>query len=567
MSSNYTNEENLLEGDNGGFIGREEEREKFRLLLREYAVARKGFFGSLMGSPRPKNKNEKQPEIQSRVMVINGEAGSGKTRLALQLRQIALKEREFKGKFRVSRLEWQEAMGRDQRVAGLNTHLPIPAEVALDMFNTHFIRDDFEGQFEEYRAAVEQTRQLAKTVSGAELTAVWEFRGRALGRGMRQVAQEKPLVFILDNFVGSAALNEVVGTMLEESGGQVSWIIIGTDLPPNFDTAEGHYLNFELKPFSEDELLRCLQVEFTRYQEDSGLELEIPEYRSPDKIAWLQKVTGGLPLTTRLAAFLLHSGLTVEDLPEPEKDKVSGLLKLFLTEPLGPGHPDRLKLYTLASLRRPEKGLLAAILDLRQDMLSSDEIILLMQSRYSFLFEPGQPMALHPLVSGPLRSWLLEPAQRQEENGLARVNNRAIDFLWERLRDWGQNFTNLPTRIRDVKWSNWALDLAWHSFWLDEQLGWREILPLFIAGLEYKPTVATTIVTAIEQLADIGAIGDTAESKAQVALLQKLAATPTDKTLWQELNKLGIADGWFDQRWPQFAAQFEFIVEEKLKLN
>jgi hypothetical protein len=382
---------------------------------------------------------------------------------------------------------------------------------------------------------------------------------------MRQAAQDKPLLFLLDNFVGSIELNQVIAAMMEESGAQVTWLIIGNNLPDSFDISKGHFLPFDLKPFSDDELLRCLQMEFTRYQEDSGLELEIADYRSPDKITYLQNVTGGLPLTARLAAFLLHSGTTVEDLPENENDKVSALLKLFLTEPLGSGHPDRLRLYTLAALRRPEKGLLAAILNLSQDMLSSDEIILLMQSRYSFLFEPGQPITLHELVSVPLRSWLLEPEQRQEENGLAKVNNRAIEFLSERLRDWGQNFTNLPARIRDVKWSNWALDLAWHSFWLDELLGWREILPLFIAGLEYKPTVAVTIATTVAQLAEIGAIGDSAESKAQLTLVQKLVATPTDKILWQELNTLGLSEGWFDQRWPQFAAQFEFIVTEKLK--
>ncbi len=565
MSSNYFNEENLLEGDSGGFIGREEEREKFRQILREYNVTKKGFFGSLMGSPRPKSNKENQPKIQSRVILITGEAGSGKTRLSLQLRQIALKEREFKGKFRVSRLEWQEAIERDQRVAGLSSRKPIPAEVALDIFNTHFVRDEFEGQFEDYRATVEQTRQLAKTVSGAELSAVWDFRARALGRGMRQAAQDRPLIFLLDNFAGNTELNQVIEAMLEESGSQVTWLIIGNNLPDSFDTVEGRYFSFELKPFSDDELLRCLQMEFTRYQEDSGLELEISDYRSPEKITYLQKVTGGLPLTARLAAFLLHSGLTVEDLPENENAKVSELLKLFLTEPLGLGHPDRLRLYTLAALRRPEKGLLAAILDLSQDMLSSDEIILLMQSRYSFLFEPGQPITLHQLVSVPLRTWMLEPEQRQEENGLAKVNNRAIEFLSERLRDWGQNFTNLPTRIRDVKWSNWALDLAWHSFWLDEQLGWREILPLFIAGLKYKPAVAATIATTVAQLAEIGAIGDSAESKSRLNLVQNLAQSPTDKALWLELNGQGRAEGWFDQRWPQFAAQFEFIVEERLK--
>jgi hypothetical protein len=381
----------------GNYTGREAEQERWREMLREILSGKKGFFGSLLGgAPKPA---EVDSAIKSRVILVGGVAGVGKTRFSLKLREITNKEKMFKGKFRVSRLDWYEAAERDRRLAVLPIEQTPPPDLVLETLHLHFTRDDFELSFEVYQKALAETEKLAQTVSGEELKAVWEYRARALGEGIAQAAKDdKPLILMVENFQKIAALDWLLRPMLQESGSQVTWILVGANVEPSWknEVHPDRYINYQLEPLTENELLDFLATEISRYsditlEDENGkpVELPKPDYRSPEKIAHLFKASKGLPLAARMEAYLLQIGLTVEEI-ELQADPIAGLLEETIYESFEANHPDRFKVYSIGLLRRPEPGLVGAMLSLRADFLPVNDLLRQMRSRYTFLFEPGQ---------------------------------------------------------------------------------------------------------------------------------------------------------------------------------
>src|SRR3954454_6461516 len=67
----------------GAFVGREDEQTRFREMLLDMAGGRKSFLGGLLGGGTRQTKVNLP--IKSRVMLIEGQGGSGKTQLSLRL--------------------------------------------------------------------------------------------------------------------------------------------------------------------------------------------------------------------------------------------------------------------------------------------------------------------------------------------------------------------------------------------------------------------------------------------------------------------------------------------------
>ncbi len=558
-----TSEAKASEVAAGYFVAREDEQNRFREMVRAMIGPRRGIVGNLFGSGVPKQTSVAAP-IKSRVILINGPEGIGKTRLGLRLREICQKEKEFVRRLKISRLDWREARYRDQRLAALRFAEIVPPDVALDTLFTHFVREDFAAQLNEYREALEETRQLARKVSGAELEAVWEYRARALGRGLGNVSAERPLVFIQDNCEWAKGADKWVRLVMEESGPLVIWIIIGQDAPDDYagQIAAERFEQMQPGLLSPEELLRFFSAEMNRYNDTEGEKAT----RSPDQIGKLHTVTQGWPIAAKLAVFLMQAELDASDLPisAAAQTSVEQLLLEFLNGPLGAGHPDRLKLYSIALLRRPERGLLTALLDLRPDMLTSGEILKTLQARYSFLFEPLQDMMLHSAIERPLRSWLLTPERRDDEQGLGRLNRRAMGFLNERLENWGQNFPTLQSRVQEIKWREWALDKVWHAFWLGQEEGWREALPLFVAALAYKPDFVPQITGAISWFEDMGVLDKDSQSLLR-QLEQATTTGPDQKTALAQIQAYEVEHGIFRQKMPRFASELSSILEQSLE--
>jgi hypothetical protein len=544
-----------LEIETGKFIGREVQLEQFRNILRELLKTRRGLFGSRKDEISPPGKS------LARVVEISGLDGYGKTLLSLQMRYITRHEREFKGKFRVSRLDWSERLSRDQRVAHLRNSSRISPDDALDVIYNHFVREDFESQFEVFR----RERETGSNRLNSQATL--EQKARALGQSFRQAAHDKPLVFFLDNYQGNAELGAILPIILLESGSQVVWLFSGGEVPAEVAniTAPERYYRCHCGPLNDQELFMLLETEFNSYSLENGVEplVEIKSFRYEENLGLLREITRGSPLAVRMATYLLATGIPLEDMPRNKPEPLTTLLEAILDEPLGPGHPDRLRLYSLFGMRRPEAGLLSALLDLRQDMLSPDELAMLLQIRYSFLFEPTRQMVLHPALEVPIRRWLMRPESRYSENGMAKINRRAVEFLGDRLKSWGQNFLNLPERVRDIKWSNWALDLIWYAFWLDERNGWKEALPLFLAGMAYKNSVAQAVLELTEQIFEVGGLSSE-DSRALLKTLRNAYYETAGMEGWHELYQAGNKENWFSERWPQFTAEFEYVVAQKL---
>ncbi len=553
----------------GTFVGRQAEQARFRQMLLELAGPRKGFFRGLLGPSSRKSKAPKTWPIKSRVVLITGPAGSGKTRLAFRLREIVQKEKEFVQRFRTIRLDWAELFERDTRLTARLAGEPLSPEILLDLLHNHCLRENGEPYFEAYRAALDETKTLAKTEQGAELQAVWEYRARALGKSLKEWSYERPLFFFLENisFI-KLAFQTIIIPILEESGSQVFFILSGetvsTDL--NGQIQPERLAIFQPEPFTPDEIRAFLEIELLRYKSSRKLNAvaeEVP-LLSPGLVEQLEEITGGLPLACRMAAFLLQTGLSIEDLKVTSAETLPLLAEQLMTGPLGAGHPDRLKLYALTVLRRPEPGLLSALFDLRKDMLEIDETLERFNQRYTFLFEPGRAMTLHAALLPAFRRWLAHPDHRDESAGLVKVNQHGLEYLDTRLQEWGANFSSLSARLSDLKWRDWALDKIWHSFWISEDLGWPVALALLVAGLGLRPTFARQVTALLEKVAQEGLLDERGHQRLGHFRETVLMPLKNCRPILREFRMMGQEGSFFAKGLPQSAPELSKIIEELL---
>lgn len=554
----------------GTFVGRQAEQARFREMLREMAGPRKGFFSSLMGGTPRKTKTSKTSPVKSRVVLISGQAGSGKTRLSLRLREIVQKEKEFTHRFRTVRFDLADIFQRDTRLSARLDGENLSPEVVLDLLHNHILRENGEGYFEDYRAALVETAELARTVQGAELQAVWDYRARAFGQSLKVWSNDRPIILILDDIsLITTNLISLLKTILEESGSQILVIMAGEFVPPGLAEVimPERFAAFETGPLSEEELKSLVEIELLRYRTGHrpGAGQPGQTLLFPGLLEDILQITGGQPLACRVASFLLQTGLSASDLTanpgEGQPEILTRLAEKFIAGPLGPGHPDRLKLYALAVLRRPEPGLLAALFDLRKDMLEIDETLGRFNQRYAFLFEPGRPMNLHRALLPAFRHWLVQPDRRSDQGGLVKVNQHGLEYLDTRLQEWGANFGSLSDRLNDLKWREWALDKTWHSFWISEELGWPVALSMLVAGLGLRPLFARQVTALLEQVDKAGLLDERGQQR--LALFRKSVVLPPEETqpILDEYRMLGREGNFFINGLPQFAPELSNIIE------
>jgi hypothetical protein len=460
-SVRITTDERSNNPSSKNFVARSQEQAKWSDLLRGLVGPKRGLLSTvLLGNAAPKQSKVETPS-KSHLVLISGSSGVGKTSLALRLRDTAQHDKEFTRRFRTTRLDWSEARERASDLAAILVGQLIPFPVLLDLLHNHLEREDFLPYLEEYQRACDETAKLRQTVQGAELEAVWEYRAKALGRCLKLISGEKPLLFFMDTCDVLAASITMLHPIFEESGSLVVWVLTGESLGALEQWeqifAPTRLLSLPLTAFSPEETRHFLEVELSRYvaKKEAVPTATPPIYKSPSQVLSLTELSAGLPLGLRILVYMLESGLKLEELVssavEPSSE-INWLLNRLLSDLLGPGHPDYLKIYAFGLLRRPERGLLAALLDLHQDMLPINEILQRLNARYEFIFEPNRQMRLHTALERPLRLWIQSP-ERAHDPGFGRMKQRALSYLEERLRDWGQTFKGLSSKMSDVKWT------------------------------------------------------------------------------------------------------------------
>ena len=554
----------------GSFVGRQVEQARFReMLLEMIAPTGKGLFGSLFAPAPRKPKNPKDWPIKSRVFQITGPAGSGKTSLTLRLAEITRTDKEFSNRFRTLRLAWAEVFERDNRLtARLEGEQPAP-DVLLDLIHNHCLREDGEPYFEPYLAAIEETRTLAKTVQGQELEAVWRYRAQALGKGLREWSYDRPLLFFFDDLDLTGQVGQLIyPAIFEETGSQFFAILSGEPVPPDLvgEVRPERYAMFRLEPASPAEFKALIDMDLQRYRANQGpnsIKL------SPDLIGQLMELSEGFPLGGRLVMFLLQSGLSMDELKvvagDSEGENLPWLAQGLVDGPLGKIHPDRLKLYALAVLRQPEPGLLAALFDLRKDMLDFDETLERFNQRYAFLFEPGRQMSLHSALLPIFRRWLAQPDHRTDPSGPVKVNQHGLEYLDIRLQEWGASFSGLTDRLNDLKWREWALDKMWHSFWISEEQGWPVALSLLVAGLGLRPVFARQVTALLESIAEIGLLDEKGRQRLAQFRETVTRSLPDTRPTLRSFRMMGEEGKFFERGLPQFAPELAGLIDGFLK--
>jgi hypothetical protein len=118
--------------------------------------------------------------------------------------------------------------------------------------------------------------------------------------------------------------------------------------------------------------------------------------------------------------------------------------------------------------------------------------------------------------------------------------------------------------VREIKWREWALDKIWHAYWLGPEEGWREALPLFVAGLAYRPALTKDITSIIGWFEQQGGLDETGRQRLRW-LEQIRTGGPEQQAALLEIQTAEAQQNIFRQKMPRFANELALIIEQQLK--
>lgn len=306
---------------------------------------------------------------------------------------------------------------------------------------------------------------------------------RSFAEGLREISKEKPIVLLLDTCEIAAGVGPWLRQTARHSGGRVLWVFagrLGGDGPNDDSTEaaafrrevpESHLRVISLAKFSEGT---------TRLLLNEGNAQPLPA----ELLAQAAEVTRGIPLAVQLVARVLARGGDPDEVLRPlTKQGTSGyvvrevaqryLVHVRSDPALAPDLP---LLYGLALLHgdRSDPAVLEALWD-RPEPIS--QVLDELARRHDFVGPETQ--RLHQEIEATLREYLLDSARRTE---VRPANERARAALLDRLR---ARAVKGPRALADPRSRSDVLAVAWHTFWIDEDEGFRvlmEALPLAFAS-------------------------------------------------------------------------------------
>lgn len=337
-----------------------------------------------------------------------------------------------------------------------------------------------------------------------------ETLARELGRGIAAVADQRPVVLILDTYEIADRADVWLRVVLKRSGPRTVWVIAGRDnLADSRKFGRDYFVGYRAE-FPSDRLRVLPLAEFSVEDVGHYFAHQAPERPLDDSSASaIHRGTSGIPLAVREAAAIWGRGqqlsAIVEGIPEraPREEIVKAMTERFLLHCLDdPEHPDdRSQLYTLALAYQPDADLLTAMLEVDDlDLALSD-----LERRHSFVFV--ESMKLHNAVEAFLREYLQTPVRRRVKP-VREANQRAVLHLDARRRALEPSLPTLDLRIDDDRWARAVLGLVHHSLWLDEEQAWKYALSALVGGMAYDRSFARAVAQAIgvqhTLLCDIG---------------------------------------------------------------
>lgn len=319
-----------------------------------------------------------------------------------------------------------------------------------------------------------------------------EALARRLADGIRAAARKKPLLLVLDTYEIADRADPWLRVVIKRAGPRVVWAIAGRDNLADSRKRGATYFTGYRADFPGHRLRVFPLAEFSLGDVADYFAGRVPgRPLDEESAAAIHRATLGIPLAVKEAAAIWEKGASLADIVEgvppraPREQIVRAMSERFLMH-CWDAPEDKARVYALALAHRPDPGLVAAMLDteaLERDL--SD-----LERRHSFMFV--ETMQLHEAVAAFLCEYLLAPVRRASGE-VRRVHERAVAHLRARRAQLEENLPLIEEWCDSHDWTGITLDLAYHLFWLDEQEGWRELVPRFVEGLGYNFDMARAL--------------------------------------------------------------------------
>ncbi|MCB9005478.1 MAG: tetratricopeptide repeat protein, partial [Ardenticatenaceae bacterium] len=316
-----------------------------------------------------------------------------------------------------------------------------------------------------------------------------EQLARALGEGLKKIAQHKPLLVFCDTYEIIDRADLWVREMMKAAGPHLLWVIAGRhDLVRSRQFGADYFRGYSeefarrLQPF---DMLQLAQADVQAYFADVAPERPL----SAEEAAALSQATRGIPLAMKTAAALWQRGVPLAELvgevtaATPHKEIVAHMTSRYLLHVVKGGE-DETALYALA-LANGNMTILRAMLTPAENGAGFDLAGRLAQLRRDYAAVHLYEARLHEEPAAFLTAALRDEVRRGEQR-LRQMHERAAAALRDELAQLEGELPLLEERAQDEDWVQAALALARTLFWLDEQQAWQWLVPRLLEGLAYS---------------------------------------------------------------------------------
>ena len=315
---------------------------------------------------------------------------------------------------------------------------------------------------------------------------------RALGRGLANVAGNKPLIVVMDSYEMIDRADIWLREVIREAGPQVVWLIVGrNDLVHSRRFGRDYFKGYEadfpqLVAFN---LARLSADEIADY-----FAMAVPERTlSKSALHHIAEITHGIPLAVEESAEIWRAGVPIEALigeesAESPSQIVQRLTDSYLRYVVAP--QDREMVYALA-LARGDVEILRAMLTPENAEFQLDDSLHRLERDYASVH--AHHARLHPAPAAFLLRHLQQDMQRSSP-AVRHFVQQAIDLIQSRLELLQTEIPNLQRRYLDGDWIDAVLKMTEYQAWIDSRAGWRWLVPCLVEAWGYAPDLCTDLL-------------------------------------------------------------------------
>ncbi|HKP54454.1 MAG TPA: tetratricopeptide repeat protein [Chloroflexia bacterium] len=322
---------------------------------------------------------------------------------------------------------------------------------------------------------------------------------RALGRSIASFVRTKPLVILFDTYevIDRPECDYTLRQTMMASGTLVMWVVAGRSNLADSVRQGSKYFRGYKSDFPDERIYAKALSEFGVQEIQDYFQHVTPERPLSDEQAiQVARFTLGIPFAVREGVAMWQQGAELEEVVAPLPPQMSNLTphqrvvnamsERFLKHCIR-DERDLRAVYALALVRRPDHALLCTMLDTNN--LSRE--LQALRERYSFILV--DEMRLEEKLNTFLQEYLL-PEVRRKDPPVPELAKRAVDFLQKQLARLTSDLSTAEERLDNERVSETMADLTHHKFWLDEDEGWRYLIPHFVEGSYYDSGWSSTLL-------------------------------------------------------------------------